>query len=243
MWGGMKTLLNEGHLSTTNDTSKKRLKDDVVNFYLKNCLSTHGLLKCGQETSQGNFFFFTTYLYQTLLQEKSENINCRGTYSFKSVENWTNNLINDTNLAKLFIPINIDNIHWVLIVVDIIQRSIHYYDSCHAEKDEQIQRLKIIQRLWMILKPKKGPRKKKSKWSLHLNDGATPQQKNSYDCSVFICLFCYLISKQQPVKFDQSIIPSFRSHMAISIVECKTYEINHLRRQDTIKKSTIGILF
>lgn len=69
-----------------------------------------------------------------------------------------------------------------------------------------------------------------------MNDGETPRQKNTYDCGVFICLFCYLISKQQPVKFDQSIIPSFRSHMAISIVECKTYEINHLRRPDTLKK-------
>ena len=88
------------------------------------------------------FLFFTTYLYQTLLQEKSKNINCRGTYSFKSVESWTNNLINDTNLAKLFIPINLNNIHWVLIVVDIIERSIHYYDSCHAGRDEQLQRLK-----------------------------------------------------------------------------------------------------
>jgi hypothetical protein len=71
-WGGMKRLLNEGHLSTTNNTSKKCLTEDVVNFYLRNCLSTHGLLKCGQETSQGNFFFFTTYLYQTLLQEKTK---------------------------------------------------------------------------------------------------------------------------------------------------------------------------
>jgi hypothetical protein len=44
-WGGMKRLLNEGHLSTTNDTSKKLLADNVVNFYLKNCLSMHGLLK------------------------------------------------------------------------------------------------------------------------------------------------------------------------------------------------------
>jgi Ulp1 family protease len=173
-WGGMKTLLNEGHLSTTNNASKKRLKDNVVNFYLKNCLSTHGLLKCGQETSQGNFFFFTTYLYQTLLQEKNENINCRGKYSFKSVEDWINNLINDTNLAKLFIPINIDNIHWVLIVVDIIQRSIHYYDSCHAEKDEQIQRLKNIERFMDDFETKKRSSEKKSKWSLHLNDGETP---------------------------------------------------------------------
>ncbi len=74
LWGGMKTLLNEGHLSTTNNTSKKCLTDDVVNFYLKNWLSTHGLLKYGQETSQGNFFFFTTYLYQTLLQEKNKTL-------------------------------------------------------------------------------------------------------------------------------------------------------------------------
>jgi hypothetical protein len=26
LWGGMKRLLNEGHLSTTNNTSKKRIK-------------------------------------------------------------------------------------------------------------------------------------------------------------------------------------------------------------------------
>ncbi len=99
------------------------------------------------------------------------------------------------------------------------------------------QGFKILSVLWMILKQKKGPRKKKSKWSLYLNEGETPRQKNTYDWSVFICLFCYLISKHQPVKFDQSIIPSFWSHMAISIFECKTYEINHLRRQDTLKKN------
>ncbi len=71
LWGGMKTLLNEGHLSTTNDTSKKRLKDDVVNIYLRNCLSTHGLLKCGQETSQGNFFFLhNQFVSNTASREK-----------------------------------------------------------------------------------------------------------------------------------------------------------------------------
>ncbi len=113
-------------------------------------------------------------MYQTLLQEKSENINCCGKYSFKSVEDWINNLINDANLTKLFIPINIDNEHWVLIAVDIFQRSIHYYDSCHAGTDEQLQRLQHIERFMDDFETKKGPRKKKSKWSLHLNDGETP---------------------------------------------------------------------
>jgi hypothetical protein len=48
----------------------------------------------------------------------------------------------------------------VLIVVDIIQRSIHYYDSCHAEMDDQIQRLKNIERFVDDFETKKGPRKK-----------------------------------------------------------------------------------
>ncbi len=95
---------------------------------------------------------------------------------------------------------------------------------------------KILSVLWMILK-QKTVLKKKTKGSLHLNDGETPRQKNTYNCGVLICLFCYLISKHEPVKFDQSIIPSFRSHMAISIFKCKIYEINHLRRQDTLKKN------
>ncbi len=132
----------------------------MVNFYLKNCLSTHGLLKCGQETSQGNFFLFNTYLYKTLLQENSKNINCRGKYSFNSVEDWINNFINDTNLTTLFISINIDNEHWVLIVVDIFQRSFHYYDSCHAGTDEQLQRLQNIARCMDDFETKKGPQKK-----------------------------------------------------------------------------------
>jgi Ulp1 family protease len=97
----------------------------------------------------------------------------------------------------------------VLIVVDIFMRSFHSYDSCNAGMDEQLQRLQNIVRFIDDFETKKRSSKKKSKWSLHLNDGETPRQKNTYNCGVFICLFCYLISKHQPVKFDQSIIPSF----------------------------------
>jgi Ulp1 family protease len=208
-WGGMRRILNEGPFSTTNDKDKNKLKDEEVNFYLKNCLSTHGFLKCGQETLQGNFYFFNSFLYHTLLQEKIEDMNCRGKYSFELVESWTNKLINDTNLTKIFIPININNIHWVLIVVDIIQRSIHYYDSCKAEMDEQLERLRNIEHFMNDFETKKRSSKKSSEWSLHLNDMGRPQQKNDYDCGAFICLFCYLISKHQPVNFDPSIIPSF----------------------------------
>ena len=98
-----------------------------------------------------------------------------------------NDLINDTNLAKLFIPIDIDNIHWVLIVVDIVQRSIHYYDSCHAEMDEQLLRLQNIERFMDDFETKKRSSPKQSKWSLYLNDGETPRQE-------FLRLRCIYLS-------------------------------------------------
>jgi hypothetical protein len=60
-WGGMKRFLNEGPLSTTNNTSKKCLTEDVVNFYLKNCLSMHGLLKCGRNLTRQ--FLFLQHLF------------------------------------------------------------------------------------------------------------------------------------------------------------------------------------
>jgi hypothetical protein len=45
-------------------------------------------------------------------------------------------------------------------VADIIQRSIQYYDSCHAERDEQIQRLENIERFMDDFETKNGPQKK-----------------------------------------------------------------------------------
>jgi hypothetical protein len=48
----------------------------------------------------------------------------------------------------------------VLIVVDIFQKSIHYYDSCHAGTDEQIPRLQNIERFMDDFETKKCPRKK-----------------------------------------------------------------------------------
>jgi hypothetical protein len=45
-------------------------------------------------------------------------------------------------------------------VVDIIQRSIHYYDSCHAEKDEQLQKLQNIEHFMDNFETKKDHRKK-----------------------------------------------------------------------------------
>jgi len=44
------------------------------------------------------------------------------------VKRWTKN-IDIFTLEKIFIPINITNTHWTLVFIDIVLKTIIYYDS------------------------------------------------------------------------------------------------------------------
>jgi Ulp1 family protease len=40
-------------------------------------------------------------------------------------------------MDKIFIPINEDNVHWILVVVDVKNRVIQHYDSLHKQKKKK----------------------------------------------------------------------------------------------------------
>ena len=48
-------------------------------------------------------------------------------YTYDNVKRWTKQ--NVFNFDKIFIPININNCHWVLIIIFIKDKKIMYYDS------------------------------------------------------------------------------------------------------------------
>ena len=52
-------------------------------------------------------------------------------YNYKAVKRWSRKVPNGNifELDKLLIPINRLNVHWVLVVVDIQQFTIKFYDS------------------------------------------------------------------------------------------------------------------
>ena len=57
---------------------------------------------------------------------------CGGTYYSENVQNWFHNSSQDTNIfsfEKMFIPCNINNQHWTLVVVDFQAKSIQNIDS------------------------------------------------------------------------------------------------------------------
>ena len=104
------------------------LNDEVMNGYLswitqqrnKTCQKM-GLRKC--------------HVYHSFFMGHMTAMECDGgikeEYNYKAVKRWSRKVPNGNifELDKLLIPINRLNVHWVLVVVDIQQFTIKFYDS------------------------------------------------------------------------------------------------------------------
>jgi hypothetical protein len=97
------------------------LNDEIVNFYfgmlMEGCISNNLRIHC-----------FSTFFFVKLLRQKEEVTG----YLFERVKRWTKN-IDIFTLEKIFIPINITNTHWTLVLINIVLKTIIYYDSYRSD--------------------------------------------------------------------------------------------------------------
>ena len=56
---------------------------------------------------------------------------------------------------------------------------------------------------------------KPEEWTLVAHKREVPQQKNSYDCGVFTCLFAEYLLRGRPMDFHANDIEFFRKRMAL----------------------------
>ena len=89
------------------------LNDEVINFYFHMLMS--GLYR------RDGFFSFSSFFFVKLLVP---NVG----YTYKNVRRWTKN-VDIFSKKKIFIPINIGNSHWTLLLIDLMIKTIFYYDS------------------------------------------------------------------------------------------------------------------
>jgi sentrin-specific protease 1 len=95
---------------------KTWLNDEVINFYVEMMMQEGGSIH-----SFNTFFMIKLY----------ENEN----YTFKNVARWTKNL-DIFRQKKVFIPINLEKSHWVLVVIDITIKTIFFYDGYKGDGDK-----------------------------------------------------------------------------------------------------------
>lgn len=99
----------------------------------------------------------------------------------------------------LLIPVNVNNYHWYLVVLDTRRKVLHVYNSLiacgHAENSSELRL--IIE--WFCMFSATGSA---HEWSIIFHPFA-PQQINSYDCGVFTYNFARCIAAGVAFDFSQ----------------------------------------
>lgn len=84
---------------------------------------------------------------------------------------------------SLFIPVNIDNTHWTLIVIKLEKKEIHYYDSLNG----QGKKYTALAMGWLAneMKVKKNVDIDASEWNIVVKCDNPKQSYNPNECGMF----------------------------------------------------------
>ncbi len=205
----------------------KWLNDEVINFYMEMLrIRNKGLYETKKIKRRSHYF--NTFFMTKLVDE--------GGYKYDNVRRWSKKakIRNILELEHIFVPVNINNAHWTLIVVYPRLKEIRFYDSFLTSGtkyldammkyiiDESIDKnIGIIYKSqWKLISPYNGNNSNNNNNS---NNLIIPRQTNGYDCGVFVCAFVDLLSSKLPLLFDQTYLKDFRKAVYGRIIRGRIY--------------------
>ena len=154
------------------------LNDEVINYFLKNCLAKRDEKLCAKDTRRKRSHFFNSFFVQTMFDEKNDNPNLRGRYNYKNVKRWSKKVPGKDvfNLRYIFCPVNLDNAHWTSACIFMEKKKIQYFDSFGGTDWSKLKGLlEYLKDEW---RAKKGGEMDTSEWELVGCQESTPRQNN-----------------------------------------------------------------
>ena len=154
------------------------LNDEVINYFLKNCLAKRDEMLCAKQPGRKRSHFFNSFFVQTMFDDKNDNFDLRGRYNYKNVRRWSKKVPGKDifNLKYIFCPINIDVMHWTSACIFMEEKKIRYFDSMGGSGRAKLKGL--LQYLKDEWKAKKGGEMDVSDWELVDCTDDTPRQMN-----------------------------------------------------------------
>ena len=146
--------------------------------------------------------------FTSLLQKKHKKNYYFDTKFMFEYENYGLKKINQKFIdssEKLFIPIlnYKKNSHWILIVVDKIKKTLTCFDSCIKKKSKT-----YAEKYLNLVREFLGDED-----LTIFFDEKTPQQNNTYDCGMYVCVIMDCISEKKPLTFSPEEITNRRYEM------------------------------
>ena len=196
-------------------TNGQWLNDEIINFVLARAVADHNAKQPRRKCA-----VFSSFFVATLLQEDHVNPDIRGEVNYDRVEGWATNIAPDGDLFKLdklFIPVNLNKNHWVLVVVDFQASTI----SCHDSLGERQEKLVQDIHFYLLLQEAKvhGYHRPHRRW-LTISKAPTPIQNNGHDCGIFCCLVAFhtLIEGRPLIELGQDFVDYARTWFAYFIL-------------------------
>ncbi|KAJ7943630.1 ubiquitin-like-specific protease 1D [Quillaja saponaria] len=194
------------------------LTSTIMNFYIRYLQQQASVT----DTSISDYHFFNTYFYKKLKEAVSYKGNDRGTFFMKFRRWWKG--VNIFEKAYVLIPIH-EDLHWSLVIICIPDKEeesgpiILHLDSLglHSSKsvfdnirsymreewnylNQEVDSsdLPIAERIWKHL-----PRRIDDKII------KVPQQKNDYDCGLFVLFFIQRFMEEAPERLKKNDLSMF----------------------------------
>lgn len=195
---------------------KEWLNDEVINYYMD-------LLNELNSKIGGSRLVPNTYLWNSFFWLKLSD-DGKG-YNYKSVQRWTSRKkIDIFSFDRMIVPMNVGRNHWALGFVDLRAKIVRYYDSLaagtvHTRFSEFI--LKYLEDEFRDKRKHEECPQFTTEFSTEIVDDI-PQQRNGYDCGVFMCSFAECLANGRDwIDFDQTFITDMRRKIITQILSNK----------------------
>lgn len=179
----------------------------MIDFYMHLLRDRDNMLSMMDSERKGSYFF-ETYLMQAL--ESNTN---------GSNDNQIMNLTRRFDVLSydsLFIPVNIGNYHWTLIVIKLDKKEIHYYDSLNNNGVKYT----TIAMGWLakVMKVKNNIDIVMSDWNVIVERDNPKQFNDPNECGMFTIMCADFLSDGLPLTYNLSQMPFFRQKVTADIL-------------------------
>lgn len=185
----------------------KWLNDQVINFYGALIAEKINGPDCKGEDKK--IHVFSTFFYSNLKDK-----------GYKGVARWAKRAkIDVSKLDYLFVPVNLNQMHWTLAYVDNVNHRFVYVDSLYGCGDDIL--MKLMDYMTQETERIYGKDLNGMDYTLYdmESEAQGPKQKNGYDCGVFTCTAMYCLASNKGFCYSQGDMSFLRRKIAYEILK------------------------
>jgi len=133
-------------------------------------------------------------------------------YKYKNVRRWTKNM-NIFEIDRIFIPINVNNMHWLSIIAFMKLKLLHFIDSLNYNHNTWI----ASTLRWLKQKRIKQVDFNESEWKIVIVDSPKQSDKGN-DCGLFVITCADYTSDDLPLTYSKFEMEQIRIKVGTDIL-------------------------